>query len=63
MFRDADIAVINKMELADAMNIDVNALVGDIHTLNPDTHVVKTSCRTGEGLDEFIHILLAMGEV
>jgi hydrogenase nickel incorporation protein HypB len=63
MFRGADIAVINKMELADVMEIDVDGLVDDIHTLNPDAHVVETSCRTGEGLDNFINVLLACGSV
>jgi hydrogenase nickel incorporation protein HypB len=63
MFRGADIAVINKMELAEVMDIDADELTDDIHTLNPDAHVVQTSCRTGEGIEDFINILLASGGV
>jgi hydrogenase nickel incorporation protein HypB len=63
MFRNADIAVINKMELAKVMDIDADALVNDIHTVNPEAHVLKTSCRTGEGLDECINILLAAADL
>jgi hydrogenase nickel incorporation protein HypB len=63
MFRGADIAVINKIELAEVMNIDADELINDIHTLNPNAHVVQTSCRTGEGIGDFINVLLACGGV
>jgi len=58
MFMGAEIAVINKMEIADVMGIDVDALINDIHTVNPNTKVVTTSCRSGEGVDDLIELLL-----
>lgn len=58
MFMGAEIAVINKMEIADVMGIDVDALINDIRTVNPNTKVVTTSCRTGEGVDDVIELLL-----
>jgi hydrogenase nickel incorporation protein HypB len=58
MFIGAEIAVINKMEIADVMGIDVDALIDDIRTVNPNTKVVTTSCRTGKGLDKVLELLL-----
>lgn len=63
MFMGAEIAVINKMDLAGVMGVDVDALITDIRTVNPDAQVVTTSCRTGEGIDEVLELLLlAAGE-
>lgn len=59
MFLGAEIAVINKMDIAGVMGVDVERLISDIKTVNPGTKVVTTSCRTGEGIDEFLELLLA----
>lgn len=57
IFMGADVAVINKMDLADAMGVDPNKLKSDIHSINPNAKVVKTNCRTGEGVKEIIETL------
>src|SRR5215475_257029 len=52
MFLGAEIVVINKIDLAEAMGVKVQQLVRDVHTLKPDIRVVPASCKTGVGLDE-----------
>lgn len=57
IFREADVAVINKRELAEAMDVDIERLVSDIHDIHPDLRVVLTSARKGEGVEELIQAL------
>jgi hydrogenase nickel incorporation protein HypB len=52
MFLGAQIVVINKIDLAAAMEVRVEDLIRDVHTLKPDIRVIPTSCKTGAGLDE-----------
>jgi hydrogenase nickel incorporation protein HypB len=60
MFLGAQIVVINKLDLADAMAVSVADLTRDVHTLKPDIHVIPTSCKTGEGIDGVASALLAV---
>ena len=53
MFRSADVMVINKMDLLPYTDFDVEKAIHSAMSLNPDIEVLKTSCRTGEGLDEW----------
>jgi hydrogenase nickel incorporation protein HypB len=57
MFLGAEIVVINKIDLADVMDVKVEQLVRDVHTLKPDIRVVPASCKTGQGLDEIAGLL------
>lgn len=57
MFLGSDIVVINKTDLADAMEVKIENLVRDVHTLKPDIRVVPASCKTGEGLAEIARLL------
>jgi hydrogenase nickel incorporation protein HypB len=54
IFKDADIVVINKIDIAEAVGADENKMVADVLELNPDVVVIKSSLKTGEGLDEII---------
>jgi hydrogenase nickel incorporation protein HypB len=58
MFLGARIVVINKLDLAAAMEVSVEALAEDIHQLRPDIEVIPTSCRTGAGIEEVATALL-----
>lgn len=53
MFRSADVLVINKMDLLPHTDFDVEKVIYNARSINPDIRVLKTSCRTGEGLDEW----------
>jgi len=57
IFMEADVAVVNKVDLAAAMGVDVGKLEVDIKTVNPAITVVRTSCRTGEGIQGVIEAL------
>ena len=60
MFLGAQIVVINKTDLAAAMEVSVEALTADVHKLKPDIKVIPTSCKTGEGIDKVAEALLAV---
>ena len=50
IFMDTDVAVINKIDLAKPMEVDVEKLKKDVEMINPEAKVVATNCRTGEGV-------------
>jgi len=60
MFLGAQLVVVNKTDLADAMGVSVPNLTEDVHKLKPDLKVVATSCKTGAGLDDVLTSLLAV---
>ncbi len=57
MVRQADIAVINKIDLAEAMEVDIHRLADDVRGVNPEIKVVTTCARTGEGINDVIAAL------
>ena len=57
ILRDADVIVINKVDLAQAMGVDPEKLVGDALQINPRAKVVKAALRDGAGVDEVIQAL------
>ena len=60
MFLGAEIVVINKVDLAEAMGVSIAALALDVHTLKPDIRVIPTSCKTGTGVEELAAALLVI---
>ena len=52
IFADADLAVINKIDLARPMNVDTKKLSADVRAINAKTAIALTNCRTGEGVDQ-----------
>jgi hydrogenase nickel incorporation protein HypB len=60
MFLGAQIVVINKLDLAEAMDVSIADLKRDVHRLKPDIHVIPTSCKTGAEVDELANALLAI---
>ena len=56
IFKGADMAIINKVDLAEAVGADADKMVEDVKTINPDIPVVKCSLKTGEGIDEIISL-------
>lgn len=55
IFKDADLVVINKVDIAEAVGADQDKMVSDVRELNPDVKVIKSSLKTGQGLDEIIN--------
>ena len=56
IFKGADMAIINKVDLAEAVGADADKMVEDVKTINPDIPFVKCSLKTGEGVDEIISL-------
>jgi len=54
IFKDADLIVINKIDIADAVGADAEKMVKDAKYLNPDVKIIKSSFKTEEGLNEII---------
>ncbi|GAB4317311.1 MAG: hydrogenase nickel incorporation protein HypB [Methanobacteriaceae archaeon] len=54
IFKDADLVVINKVDIAEAVGADQEKMVADVHSLNPEVKVIKTSLKTGQGLQDII---------
>ncbi len=53
----ADMVVINKIDLAEAIGFDVDALVRDVREVDASIPVLKISSKTGEGLSDLIGVL------
>jgi len=57
IFMDADVAVINKKDLTQAMDVDINKLKADVKEINPNAKAVATNSRSGEGVKEVVDAL------
>jgi len=57
MFLDADVVAINKIDMAESFGTDVGKLESDLESMNPRAVAVRTSVRTGRGLDELLGAL------
>lgn len=54
IFRNAKVAVINKIDLKDFTDASIENMKRDIISINPQIKIFEMSCRTGEGLAEWI---------
>jgi hydrogenase nickel incorporation protein HypB len=54
IFNSADLAVVTKMDLADAVGFDRALLSKAIHAVRPDLPVLDVSARTGQGFPEWL---------
>ena len=52
-----DVVVINKMDIAEAVECDVALLERNIHEVRPGAQIFKTSAKKGSGLDEWLAFL------
>lgn len=59
MFRDCQIAVINKVDLAEAVGCNVERMVADIKRYNPEMIIIKSNLKKGEGIKEITDAILA----
>ena len=54
MFAAADVVVVNKTDLLPHVDFDLDRLVEQARSLNPEVTVLPLSVRTGEGLDTWL---------
>lgn len=57
IFRNAKAVVLNKMDLKDFTDVNMESMKGDILALNPEIQIFEVSCRRGEGLQDWVHWL------
>jgi hydrogenase nickel incorporation protein HypB len=54
MFRVADVLLINKTDLLDYLDFDMEVARKNALRINPDLEIFETSCTTGAGLDKWL---------
>jgi len=57
LFKMSNIAVINKIDLLDVLDVNINKMVNDAKEINPNLKIIKTSTVTGENIQELIQLL------
>ncbi len=57
IFSTADLIIINKIDIAEAVNADADKMVRDARIINLRIDVLKMSLKTGEGLNKWIGFL------
>jgi len=58
IFRDADVCVLNKADLAEPVGVDMDVIERDFRTINNHAPFIRTCARTGEGVDRLLEALL-----
>jgi hydrogenase nickel incorporation protein HypB len=57
IFNTADLAVITKMDLADAVEFDLAAAARNIQQVRPGMKILTVSAKTGAGLEELLQVV------
>jgi len=57
LFKFSDIAVINKIDLLDVVDVNIDEMVNDAKEINPNLKIFPTSATTGENISELIKAL------
>ncbi len=53
MFQESSALIINKIDLAPFLDVDVEKIKNDSLSLNPSIKIFELSCKTGEGVDQW----------
>ena len=57
IFKSAQVVVVNKMDIADAVGFDRETTLRNIHRMAPQAIIFETSARTGQGMDAWYRYL------
>jgi len=57
MFKSADLVVLNKTDIAQAVNVDLSRPITDLAAMRPGLAVVKTNLLAGEGVEQVLAAL------
>lgn len=57
LFKMSQVAVINKIDLAERLGTDIQKMLKDAKDINPNIEVITTSAKTGKNIDKLIKIL------
>src|SRR5215831_16583403 len=62
IFNSADVAVITKLDLAEAVEFDWGAAMANIQSVRPGMRVMNVSAKSGEGMTEWLQFLISSRE-
>lgn len=54
MFQQSEVAILNKIDLKPFVDVSVEKIIKDITSLNPSIKIFELSCKTGEGMENWI---------
>ena len=54
MFQESSALILNKMDLAPYLDVDIDKIRRDSLSLNPRLKIFEVSCKTGQGISEWI---------
>ncbi|MFW6040492.1 MAG: hydrogenase nickel incorporation protein HypB [Thermoplasmatota archaeon] len=57
IFAQTDIAVINKIDLAEIMEVDLSIIENDYKKINPHGNLIHMNAKDGEGIDQLASLL------
>lgn len=57
IFNTADVAIITKIDLAEAVEFDSAACMANINAVRPGMEILKLSAKTGAGMDQWTQLL------
>ena len=58
-YRWADVVVLTKVDLTEPCAFDDAAFTAAVRDVNPDVSIIRTSARTGQGVDEVLELILS----
>ncbi len=58
LFKYSDIAVINKIDLKDVIDVNIEDMIKDANEINPNIKIFITSATTGENISKLINCIL-----
>jgi hydrogenase nickel incorporation protein HypB len=59
IFRNSAVAILNKMDLLNLTDVNMDIMKADILAINPEIKIFEVSCRQGVGLEEWCNWLLS----
>ena len=62
IFNTADVSIITKMDLAEAVEFDLQSAHENIQRVRPQMQVFEVAAKTGEGMEEFLRFLTMSAE-
>jgi hydrogenase nickel incorporation protein HypB len=62
IFNSADVTVITKMDLSEAVEFDEPAAIANIQAVRPGMKILKVSAKSAVGIDEYLNYLAQLGK-
>ena len=62
IFHSADLAVITKIDIAEVVEFDRELAYSNIHAIRSSIPILETAAKTGQGIDEWIELLIMKKE-